>query len=289
VSVRTVLVLVLALVCGASAAIGINSLRPPAAEGPKVETVPVVVAAVDINRGISVTADMLKTRDCPKDMVPAGALTTLDGAVDRVTFNPLVKDETLLDSKLAAKGAGRGMAALTQKGMRSVTIQTPNVSSGVAGFILPGNKVDVLLTVSGSGNPDPTGGGVTTRLLQNVEILAVDQRIDAPAENKMDARDLRSVTLLVTPDQDAMLALAQSKGTLHLSLRNSNDNGDANSRPVTLADLRLHQDKPEKTASPAPVQAAPPPPPPLMIRTVRGPQEGEPIYLYPAGGAAGGR
>src|SRR5262249_47271325 len=199
-----------------------SRLRPSATEGPKVETVSLVVAAVDINRGVSLTADMLKTRNCPKDMVPAGAVTALEDAIDRVTFNPLVKDETLLDSKLAAKGAGRGMAALTQKGMRSVTIQTPNVSSGVAGFILPGNKVDVLLTVSSPGNQDPTGGGVTTRLLQNVEILAVDQRLDAPADNKMDARELRSVTLQVTPDQDAMLALAQSKGTLHLSLRNSN-------------------------------------------------------------------
>jgi pilus assembly protein CpaB len=243
---------------------------------------------VDITRGTTITAEMLKTRDYPKDMPPAGALGNVDDAVGRVTFTPLVKEESVLDGKLAPKGAGRGMAALTLKGMRSVTIQTPNVSSGVAGFILPGNKVDVLLTVNNQGAQDASGG-TTTRLLQNVEILAVDQRLDAPAENKMDAKELRSVTLLVTPDQDAMLALAQTKGTLHLSLRNSNDNVDTNSRPVTLADLRLHREKLE-TAAPSPAPAAvTPPPPPVQIRTVRGVQEGEPINLYPLAGKAGGR
>ena len=65
-----------------------------------------------------------------------------------------------------------------------------------------------------------TGGGSTTTLLQNVEILAVDQKVDGPADNKVDSTNLRSVTLLVTPDQAAKLSLGQSKGTLHLTLRN---------------------------------------------------------------------
>jgi pilus assembly protein CpaB len=242
VSLRTVLVLVLALVCGASAAVGITTLRNPGPEGPKADTVPLVMAAVDIPRGTSLSVEMLKTRDCPKDLLPPGAITRIEDAVDRVTFSPLVMNESLLDNKLAEMGSGRGMAGLTTKGMRSVTIQTPNVSSGVAGFILPGNHVDVLLTVESQGQ-DATGGGSTVRLLQNVEILAVDQRLDAaPLDKKVDTSSSRSVTLLVTPDQDAMLALAQRKGTLHLSLRNSGDTAEADSRPVTLGDLKFFQE-----------------------------------------------
>src|SRR5205814_6406430 len=134
----------------------------------------------------------------PKDLVPASAITRVEDALDRFVFIPLSKDDPVLNSKLLARGAGRGLAPLIPKGMRAFTIHTPNVASGVAGFILPGNKVDVLLTMSsGGGADDPTGGGITTTLLQHVEILAVDQQLVAPAENRVNATELRSVTLLV--------------------------------------------------------------------------------------------
>jgi pilus assembly protein CpaB len=258
-----------------------------AGAGPPTDTVPVVVAAEDILRGTSVTATMLKVQDCPKTLVPPGAITRLEDAIDRIAYTPVVKGECLLDGKLAVKGSGRGMAGLTTKGMRTVTIQT-NLSAGVAGFIMPGDKVDVLLTVNGTGPNDSTGGGITTRLLQNVEVVAVDQRLSAPADNKVDVKDLRSVTLLVAPDQDAMLALAQSKGTLHLSLRNAADNQAAKSKLVTLADLRITQEppaeKPKVKPAPEPpkvtVLKPPPAPRPTRIRTLRGNVEGS-VFLRP--------
>jgi Flp pilus assembly protein CpaB len=80
--------------------------------------------------------------------------------------------------------------------------------------------------------------------LQGVEILAVDQRVEAPAENKVDPKDLRSVTLLVTPEQGAKLTLAQNQGTLHLALRNPQDDQPASVRPVTLADFKFYQESP---------------------------------------------
>ncbi|HZT82504.1 MAG TPA: Flp pilus assembly protein CpaB, partial [Gemmataceae bacterium] len=208
-SVRTVLIVVLALVFGGSAAIGIGSFYKAPTAAP-VDTVPVVVAAADVPRFSTVTPDLLRTRDFPKNLVPPGALTSPEEAADRVTYAPLVKDEPILDSKLAPKGAGRGMAAAIPKGMRAFTIQTPSISAGVAGFILPGNKVDVLLTVNGRAN-DANASTVT--LLQGIEILAVDQLLEAPAENKVSVKELRSVTLLVTPDQAAKLNLGQNKGT----------------------------------------------------------------------------
>jgi pilus assembly protein CpaB len=280
VSPRTVLILVLALVAGVSAAAGVNSLRQPvaASEGP--ETVSIVVATADIPRFTTISTDMVTTHPYPKDLVPSGALTSVEEALDRVVYSPLVKDEPVLNGKLAAKGLGRGMAAGIPDGMQAYTIPAATVSSGVAGFILPGNKVDVLLTVtSNGGKDDPTGGGSTTPLLQSVEILAVDQRVDAPAENKVNPNELRSVTLLVTPRQAAMLALGQSKGILHLSLRNPHDRKPTRRGVVTMDDIRFLEGKPvDPTPSQPAVVEAPPPSPPLQIRTLRGSHESV-IYI----------
>ena len=244
--VRTILVIGLAAICGLSAVVAVNRLRG-ASPNVASDTVPVVVAAMNIPRGTTVSEDLVQLRQWPKDLVPPGAITSMEDAVARAALNALIKHEPLLDGKLAAKDAGVGMAALVPTGMRAYTIHTPTVASGVAGFILPGNKVDVLLTVTErlwTGTiGDATGGGSTTTLLQHVEILAVDQRLDAPPENMIDTAQLRSVTLLVSPDHAAKLSLAQTKGKLHLSLRNDEDTLPVNTQPVTLKSLRFQQEE----------------------------------------------
>lgn len=304
-SVRTLLVVMLALVFGVSSAGMVNMALGKRTTGARVEAVPVVVASVDIPRGGMITSDQITTREFPKDMAPTGALLKPDEAIDRAVLTPLVKGEPVLDGKLAQKGSGRGLAAMVPPGMRAFTIQTPNVASGVAGFILPGNKVDVLLTVTDTstvgitGGPGAlTGGGSTTTLLQNVEILAVDQKVDAPAENKVDPTQLRSVTLLVTPDQASKLDLGQNKGTLHLSLRSPMDQKAAVTRPTTLADLRFYQERPwderakgvlealgrvlaQRREAPAAPPAKPASEPPLRIRTLRGQAEGVVLVVQP--------
>ncbi len=103
---------------------------------------------------------------------------------------------------------------------------------------MPGNHVDVLLTTTGNAN-DGSGGAATTTLLQNVEILAVAQIVDAPDTNMMDPKATRDVTILVTPNQAAKLDLGMNKGELHLSLRNAKDVAEADTRPATLAELRF--------------------------------------------------
>jgi pilus assembly protein CpaB len=285
VTLRTILIVLLALVFGASAAVGVGNLRNRDPEAAKNETVPVVVAAADVPRFVSMTADHLTVRDCPKDLVPPGALTSIDEAVNRITLNPVARGETLLDSRLAPRGSGRGMGPGIARGKRAFTIQTPNVASGVAGFILPGSKVDVLLTVSGYGANDTTGGGSTITLLQNVEILAVDQRVDAPAENKVDAKELRSVTLLVTPEEATKLDLGQNKGALHLSLRNPEDEQHVHATRATLADIGLVE-RVKEAPKDATTQAAPPkavPVTPAQIRTLRGTSEGYIEFIAPDG------
>ena len=292
---QSLIAVVFALVFGGSAAMGVRQYVGRGA-APAVETVSVVVAAMNIPRGMLVSPDLIKTRDFPKDLVPTGAILKKEDADDRSAFTSIVTGEPLLDSKLSPKGH-HGLASLVSNGKRAFTITT-NVASGVAGFILPGNKVDVLLTISnGGGNNDFTGGGSTTTLLQNVEILAVDQKIDSPADNKVDSTNLRSVTLLVEPSQAAKLSLGQSKGTLHLTLRNPKDVLAANVRPTTVNDIQFLSERPwdERAKDlikawgdalakrPAPPAAERAVTPTKTIRTIRGSNEGM-VALTPMDG-----
>jgi len=274
-SARSLLMVALALILGGSAAVGVNSFMQ-GASGPRGAAVPVVVAVVDLPRGGSITPEAVKIKEFPRDLVPAGALSKLEDAVNRGIFVPLTKDEPVLESKLAPKGAGRGLSALIPRGMRAYSVKVPDVAQGVAGFILPGNRVDVLLSLGEISGTNATGGGMTTTLLENVEILAVDQKMDAPSENKVDTKDLRSVTLLVTPQQANRLDLGQNKGMLHLALRNLEDNKDAQTKPATLIDLR------PPPPVPPPLPKAPEPPPTVSIRTIRGVREGAVLIQIPS-------
>jgi len=215
-------------------------LRGPVTEA-EVATVPVVVAARDISRGAVVSADQLTTQDWPANLVPPNASSNVEAVADRTAMVPIMAGEPVLGGKVADSDSGRGLAALIPSGRRAYTIQTSSVGSNVAGFVLPGNRVDVLLTLRG-GPEDTTGGGSSTTLLQAVEILAVDQKLDAPTGNPVE--QLRSVTLLVTPEQASLLDLGHNMGTLALSLRNPADISEADTKPATVNVLRFTQQEP---------------------------------------------
>lgn len=240
-SKRTILIVALSIVFGLSAAVGAARLTNAGVSEPA-EMVAVVIVADDLPRFTVLAAEHVKVQQYPKEFVPPGAVSAVEDAAGRVVDTPLVKGEPLLESKLASKGAGRGLAAVIPKGMRAVTIQTPNVATGVAGFIMPGNKVDVMFTRQTHKAEDATGGGATRTLVPNVEILAVDQRIEAPTNNKVDAKELKSVTLLVTPDQAAEIDLAQTVGTLHLTLRSPLDTDTTKSARATLKGIESGRD-----------------------------------------------
>jgi pilus assembly protein CpaB len=240
VSLRTILVVAMALICGASAAVGVTRYRGSGPGG--TDAVSVVMAAKDVARGQTVTAQDVTIRQWPREMAPSGALIRLEDAVDRAAAVALVAGEPVLNTKLAPREAGRGLAALIPSGMRAYTIQTSRVAASVTGFMLPGNKVDVLLNLKAP-KDDPGAEGNTATLLESVEILAVDQRLDASTDNKANVRDMISVTLLVTPEQAGLLNRGQNQGQLTLSLRNPEDKARTAARPATLEDLRFHQEK----------------------------------------------
>jgi pilus assembly protein CpaB len=279
---RTLIVVVLAVVCGLSAMFLVQVLRKPQA-GPVVEKTDVVFAAADVKPGESITDEMLEIRRMPVSEVPEDAIRKIADAVNRASMAQLDKGDMIRSKKLADKGAGRGMAALVRPGMRAFTIQTPSFSSSLAGFLLPGNRVDVLLTVESKGGPqDETGGGATTTLLQNVEILAVHTTVSTPTTNKINPDDARSVTLLVAPEEAELLDLGQNKGTLHLSLRNLKDGASTKPKSVSMTDLQLPRSRPKAAVAPTPPPAPLPPPPvieepdpepietKLTVRTLRG-------------------
>lgn len=282
-STRTILVVFLALVCGAAMVVGVLQANRPKKVGvlDVTQIEPVLVAVADLARGKMVTAADVEVCQWPKGLAPANALRKTEDAVERAAVTQVFKGELMLESKLAVKGAGRGLAALVPSGMRALTVMASKVATNVAGFVLPGNKVDVLLNMRG-GREDDSGGGSTMTLLQAVEVLAVDQRLEAPAENKVDPKGLSSVTLVVTPDQANLLDLGQNMGTLTLSLRNPTDKSDAYAETATLALMRsrgqpppaetppLDGDLPLATSvasAPAPVES-----PPVSIVTWRGGQ-----------------
>ena len=278
-SIRAVIVILLAAICGLTAAWGMSQMRSSSTVLLEGDTSPVVVAIAPLSRGRMITEADIQLKRWPKNALCKGLLESTDLAVGRVAVVPIMAGEPVFDTKLAPKGSGRGLATLIPHGMRAYTIRTSRVASNVGGFVLPGNKVDILLTLKGRFN-DQTGGGSTITLLQAIEVLAVDQELDAPAENKVDPRQLRSVTLLVTPEQAAVLDLGQSSGSLTLSLRNPDDLVEAVTRPATLNDFRLQQNRNSDTATAAMQQLAQDPagkqePPVLRILTILGDQQGE--------------
>lgn len=252
-NVRGLLVIGLALVCGLSAVFLVKALRNPIAT-PVIERTGVVYAIENVKTGEMVSEASVEIRQIPTADVPEDAIRKTSDAIDRAAKSTIDKGDMLRELKLAEKGAGRGMAALIRPGMRAFTIQTPTFSSSLAGFLLPGNRVDVLLTSTPIGNGTEATNVTTSTLLQDVEILAVHTNVSTPTANKINPDEARSVTLSVTPEDAQRLDLGQNKGTLHLTLRNPNDKSLDKADPATLLDLLGARPAPVVLEAPKPIQ-----------------------------------
>lgn len=215
---RGIMVVALALVCGLSAVFLVKALRSPVA-APVIERTPVVFAVDEVKVGEMVTEKGVEVRQVPVEQVPEDAIRKVADAIDRAARSTIDKGDMLRTLKLAEKGAGRGMAALIEPGMRAVVIQTPSFSASLGGFLLPGNRVDINLTAS----TGPNGPVLPRTLLEDVKVLAVDRNVNQPAANKINPEETRFVTVEVTPEDALKLDLGQNQGTLTLKLRNPAD------------------------------------------------------------------
>jgi pilus assembly protein CpaB len=261
-SVRTLLVTLLALVCGGSAAIGVNMFLNSRTAKAETETVPVLVAVIDIERATRLTADHIRRQDWPKDLVPPGVAINADDIVGRSTLEKIVQNEPILTKKLAEKDAGEGLGVLVKEGMRAKTIMTPTPSSSVGSFLQPGCRVDICFTML---NPERTTGGVVSGvILEDIEVLAVEGAYRQPRDARGEAQQVTSnVTLHVKPEEALILEVAMSRGTLSLVLRGQKDRTPGTARVLTLPDLlRIPAER---------VPEAPKPPPPAAAETKKEP------------------
>jgi len=198
-------------------------------------TTPVVVAAQPIARGMALEPSLLKVVRFPQGSVPAGALSSVEQATvggQRLVLRPIAANEPILSTKITTPGGKVNLSAAMTAGMRAVTFRSNDVA-GVAGFVLPGDRVDVLLT------RDAAAGSENSALLaqvvaDNLKVLAIDQVDDDAAGKPVVAK---AITLEVTPDQAQTIALAQAAGTVSLALRQVGDVEPVGRRMTTVADL----------------------------------------------------
>jgi pilus assembly protein CpaB len=208
----------------------------------------VVVAAVDIELGSRLNAVMTKAVPWPSGNVPPGAFDKTEDLNDRVVKTSVLRGEPILDSKLAPVGTQGGLSAVIKEGNRAMTVRVNDVI-GVAGFALPGNYVDVVVSTQQDG-----GGGdgkqISKIVLEHILVLAVAQEA---GRDETKPKVVSAVTLEVTPAQAERLDLARSVGTLSLVLRNQVDNKPSETAGITKRQLLGGQPQVVKVAAaPAP-------------------------------------
>src|ERR1700678_736355 len=219
----------------------------------------VVAAQQTIEAGDQLKPGSLRLVEWPVAL--PGSFTKTDEVAGRIVLFPLAKDHPILNSYLAPVGAGVGLTAKIPSGMRAISVRSDEVV-GVAGFLLPGTHVDVLLTYHSDKSPDAR----TATVLQDVVVLAAGQQIRPDPEGKPTS-DNNVVTLLLKPDDSEKLVLATSLGAIHFVLRNGADKEQASSTSVGLDELT------GTTAPLAPAEAAIAPAPhrkPYQVETILG-------------------
>lgn len=220
----------------------------PVVQDSQSEVTRVVVASRNIAFGSVINESMLSTIDWPVESIPPGAVTKrseiipASGGQPRRAKRTIAQGELVLLSKLSDWGEKVTITQTLGENNRAITIKV-NASTGVGGFVTPGDEVDIVLT---------RGGGEDMRaltILQKIRVIGVDQRSD---ELNEEAAIARTVTVEVTPEQSQKLALAQRAGTLSLTLRSLDTVEDEPLKAVRLSDLLL-EESPIEDGAPKPV------------------------------------
>lgn len=203
-------------------------------EAPKAPETTIVVARQPLFYGNELTRQNVREIPWLADDLPAGTFQKVDDLFkdqqSRIVLRTMEQNEPVLESKISGDDRAATMSAIIPLKMRAITIRVNDIV-GVAGFIIPGDRVDMLLTREGSGQKLET-----TLMLQNVQILGIDQQA---SEDQQEPRVVRSVTIAVTPAQAQKTVLASAVGKITLALRNRGDADPARATRITLADLGI--------------------------------------------------
>jgi len=283
---RTFIVVAVAIVAATVASYGTFRALSRAPEKPvELPTKKAVVAAKQMPLGTLITRDAVKLVDWPAQTPLQGGFSTLDEVVDRGLIAAVVENEPISENKLAPKAAGAGLSPTIKPGMRAISIRVNEVI-GVAGFVVPGSRVDIVTILKTVGEP------FSRVVVSNVTVLSAGTRYDQE-EARTNANAIRStvVTLMVDPIDADRIALAQSQGELMLTLRHPLDSDPTvDARGIRLAAMFAG----EETAAPKPaaptgvrrVVAPPSPPPPAppvvkayTVETIRAAKRSEETLL----------
>ena len=235
--VQISLSLILAVVAGVLIFKWTSSVKRIAPATVLASTVPVVVAKLDLKRGAKLTEEMIEVRKFTTDSRPSGAFSEPEALAGRVLNQPVGKGDAVTPIKLADESVlGGGVSALIEPGKRAMAVKGNSVM-GLSGFVRPGDRVDVIVSMTTGKNDDP----VTKLVLERIKIIATDTQLSPPDEDGK-AASVDVYTLELTPEQSERLALAATQGTLNFALRNEQDTENilttGSTVPKTLAALR---------------------------------------------------
>jgi pilus assembly protein CpaB len=193
----------------------------------------IVVASTPLQLGTRVDANNLRLIPWPTSAPVAGMFTRIEDCANRALITPVAANEPILENKLASRQSGAGLPATIPEGMRALSVAVNEVV-GVAGFVIPGTMVDVLVTGRLANSPS-NNTNITRTILENVRVLAAGQKIEQDREGK--PQTVPVITLLVNPPDAAKLAMASTQGKIQLALRNTIDAKVTDPAPVLEATL----------------------------------------------------
>ena len=239
-------------------------------------SVPAVVAARDMDVGSVITEEDVRVVDWPGGVLPVGYSSSPAEVVGRGVIVPIRENEPFLPHKLASEEMGRGLAMMIPEGYRAISVPVNDVVA-VAGWVRPGTRVDVLVTLNEVLNQQEP---ITQVVLQNVQVLGNDRSIQRDAQGE--AVPVSVVTVLVTPEQSERLAMAESDGRLQLALRNNMDIDTLETPGTRTSQLLRARPAPVFTGGGAP--ARPAQPSRVTVEVYRGPPRSESTVERGGGG-----
>jgi pilus assembly protein CpaB len=270
---RTLIVMTVAVATAGVAAFGVyQAIQKMPVRQVEMETMPVVVASRALPMGTRLTADDVKVVAWPARTPLADAFSNVQAVVDRGVIAPIGPNEPLTTARVAGPEAGAGLPPIIPAGMRAISVRVNEVV-GVAGFVLPGTRVDVLVAVRDDGNESKKQPMART-VVNNVQVLTAGTRYDQDEAKNGKAQRSTVVTLAVLPSDGERIALAAAEGTLSLVLRNPLDVDPADTNGIKLAALMKGTgpepvlDAPKRKMVPAKKVVAEPAPQPPQIYKV---------------------
>lgn len=251
---KSLILFAVAAACGLVAMIGAQQMLSN--RGPQVPTKRVLVAKADVPIGVLLTKDLVGFKELPLDAVPEGAVSTEEEYAERALKTRAYPGQVILLAQMGEKGV-IGTSIEIPKGMRLVTV--PVTATMIhSGIMKPGDRVDVVLTYNTS-RPGVGNQAFTKTILEYIQVFAMgDLKMGVePNDGKGASKEVKNVSLLVSPTQAEIMKLAESKGTIHLTLRSIEDKEQVASLgtdEAQLADLRaeLSDDHRPKHETPAP-------------------------------------